>query len=135
MALRANEEDVQILLEDSAYDCTLFISQANIVVDEFLAPGGVSSLSADRLKLIETYVAAHFAALVRERGSLQEDKIGEAQQRYHNTYSAGFNSTRFGQQAMFFDTTGILRTQAAKSEKPGLSAEFSVVTTVNSDLI
>ena len=129
MAVRAQSAEVQALLEDSAYTVTLFITQANIVVNELLAPGGTSALSEDRLGLIETYTAAHFATLVREKGGLAQDKMGDAEQRYHNIYKAGFSATRFGQQALFLDTTGKLSAQDISVQKPTLSALFSCVNT------
>ena len=135
MTVRAIETEVQDMLDDSThtFSVTLFIAQANVVVNELLAPSGSSVLSDDRLKLIETYIAAHFATLVRERGGMQEDKLGDALQRYHNIYKAGFSSTRFGQQALFLDTTGKLAAIDAGVQSPNLPALFETVTSKNYD--
>lgn len=129
MAIRATVADVRILLDDSTATVDLFISQANIVVDELLAPGGSSSLSNERLALIETYIATHFATLVREKGAIQESQIGESKERYHNIYAAGFKATRYGQQAILFDTTGVLAKASDLVDNPGIrSALFTTVT-------
>jgi hypothetical protein len=126
MAVRATEPEVR-QLADLPFDASvaLFIAQANLLVDEELAG---TSLSANRLALIETYLAAHFAVLAIEKGSLASTEMGDAKDRMHNVYGKGFYATRFGQQAMMFDTTGKLTEIAGKAELPAMrKAEFRVV--------
>lgn len=110
---RAQTDDVQKLLDSASEDVTLFVIMASTVVDEFLAS---STLSAAVLALIETFLAAHFALLATERGSLAEKTLGEAREKYHNIYKAGFNATRFGQQAIILDTTGTLAGMSGAAE-------------------
>jgi hypothetical protein len=126
MTVRALEADVRQLADlPSSVSVTLFVTQANLLVDEELAD---TALSANRLALIETYLAAHFAALTVEKGSLASTEIGDAKDRMHDVYGKGFYATRFGQQAMMFDTTGKLTEIAGKAELPAMrKAEFRVV--------
>lgn len=126
MALRIVEADLRAILKCGAtVDLTVFMNTANVLVDDLL---GSSSLSANTLKLIETYLAAHLYALTEERGSLASETFGDSTERYHNVYKAGFNSTRFGQQALVIDTTGTLARESAKADKASIkSAEFRVL--------
>lgn len=86
-------------------DTTPFIASADLIVSENLAGLG---LSDDRLKQIELYLAAHFVAVTEERGGLKSKKIGEASEGYAIS-GRGFSLTRFGQQAIDFDTSGTLK--------------------------
>ncbi len=97
-----------------------FIETANAIVTEQL---GSSTLTDLMLKKIEQYLAAHFVALTEEGGGLIGDKVGESSSFYANIYKAGLKSTRFGQQALAFDTTGALEALSTNS----LRAEFRVV--------
>lgn len=126
MTLRAKYEDVQKLVDNTTDTAQLFISMANTIVDEHLAS---SALSEPILTLIETLLAAHFAVLTLEKGSLAEKSIGEAKEKYHNVYKAGFSSTRFGQQAIALDTTGALATISATAEATNTKkALFTTIT-------
>lgn len=126
MALRARTEDVEKLVGDTTSGVTLFIAQANVMVDDVLLSSG---LAEPVLALIETYLAAHYATLSLEKGALAEQSMGEAKDKYHNIYKAGLNSTRFGQQAIVMDRTGALAAASAASEKSTTKkALFSVVT-------
>lgn len=103
----------------------LFISQANLMVTEELSSIGFSD---DRLALIETYLAAHFAALVIERGALASIAIQDVKDAFHDVYSEGLGSTRFGQQAMMLDTSGTLvRLSASLTQTKLNKAEFRIV--------
>lgn len=126
MALRVDVTELRAILKCGAtVDLTVFMNAANVLVDDLL---GSSSLSANALKLIETYLAAHLYTLTEERGSLASETFGDSTERYHNVYKAGFNSTRYGQQALVIDTTGILARESAKADKAAIkSAEFRVL--------
>lgn len=126
MALRIVEADLRSILKCGAtVGLAVFMDTANVLVDDLL---GSSSLSAGALKLIETYLAAHLYTLTEERGSLASETFGDSTERYHNVYKAGFNSTRFGQQAIVIDTTGTLARESAKADKAAIkSAEFRVL--------
>lgn len=90
-----------------ANDLLPFIETAALVVTEELAGSG---LSAARLKQIELYLAAHFATVTLERGGLKRRKIGDSEDEYKVVDSSdkGIASTRFGQQAIVLDSSGIL---------------------------
>jgi hypothetical protein len=101
----------------------LFISDANLLVNEYLAVLSPPPNSA-RLKLIEKYLAAHLYVLTSEQGGLVKEEVGDASRTYNLlTKTEGLNSTRFGKQVMFFDTSGKLA--GLGSGKP--PARFQVV--------
>ena len=105
-----------------------FIEAAELVVSEDLA---ASTASVPRLELITKYMAAHFTVVSFERGGLTRQKAGESA----DTYKTGLDSdqgyllTRFGQQAVSLDTSGILALNATPKQK----AEFRVVTPASSE--
>lgn len=104
-----------------------FIAIANEMVNTEL---GGSSLSEDRKKSIELYLAAHFAVVTVEKGGIMQRKIGDAQDTYQsynsrNAATLGLVATRYGQQVLFLDTTGKF---AAISTKP-VKAQFKVYST------
>lgn len=108
---------------DPVSDLTLdlFISNANLLVNETLATAG---LSTDRMKLIELYLAAHFYVLTSEQGGLIKEEVGDASRTYNlMTKNVGLNFTRFGQQVAMLDPTGAIA--AAGSAKP--PALFEVI--------
>lgn len=114
--VRAVDTEVQKLIGDTSMDVDLFITQASLLVDEELAT--LSPVQSDsRLALIETYLAAHFAVLVKERGAIASDEIEDAKERYHNVYAAGLKSTRFGQQAISMDKSGTLAKLSDMAER------------------
>src|SRR3989337_1460359 len=80
------------------------IDTADLLITEEFA---TTTLSTGRKTKIELYLAAHFATLSDEQGPLAGTKLGDGEDRFHNIYSAGLRATRFGQQAIAFDTTGI----------------------------
>ena len=98
-----------------------YVNAAEVVIGDLAGKG----LDADRLELIELYLAAHFAVLSEEFGGLAAQTIGTSEERYQNDLgvNSGLATTRFGRQAIALDPTGTLATQAAKP----LKAEFRVV--------
>jgi len=125
MAVRALPGDVQKMVDNTHDSVDLYITQANAVVDDQLLSSG---LSDKVLALIETYLAAHFATLSTEKGALAEKGIGEAREKYHNIYKGGLSATRFGQQAMMFDSSGKLATISSVAENTAVrKASFTVV--------
>lgn len=103
-------------------DLDNFIETASLIVTEQLTD---PSLSANRKKLIELYLAAHFTAISLERGGLVKDKTGDGEAEYSDVYEGGFAMTRFGQSAMQLDTTGVLK-EIDEAAKTGV-ARFTVV--------
>lgn len=121
---RVTEEEVEAILPPglAGNDLTTFIDTAHLLVNEELASAG---LSADRLKQIELYMAAHFAIVTLERGGLTRQKIGESEDFYQAWTNAelGLQATRYGQQASMLDSSGKLAALA----KGTLRAEFRVI--------
>ena len=105
---------------DTERDVSPFIETANLVVTEQLAGAG---LSAARLKQIELYLSAHFVAITEERGALTTSDTGSSKEVYAIEIGRGLNATRYGQQVITLDSSGILIVSA--SGKP--QAEFRVV--------
>ena len=103
-------------------DLDTFIATANLLVTEELGSAGLSS---DRLKQIELYLAAHFAAVTFEKGGLRRQKIGDAEEDYKvlGASAIGLVSTRYGQQAIALDSSGTLGALTASTVK----ARFRIV--------
>lgn len=122
MTARVTNEEIQALVDDSNTNCTQFIVTANILVNEILTSKG---LSADRLKIIESYLAAHFYVITSEKGGMVRKKMGDAEERYQDMPSSAFGlaSTRFGTQAAVLDTSGTLGNLTAMAVK----ARFGVI--------
>ena len=100
----------------------LFVDIANIIrVEDF----STASLSPGRLDMIELNLAAHFAVVSQEYGGLTSQTVGTSEERYHifSDKLYGLASTRFGQQALALDTSGVLSTMTASP----LKALFRVV--------
>ncbi len=115
----AVKEVVPTQIADSVV-LTNFIDTANLFVDTHLASAGHTD---EILAKIELYLAAHYVALTEEQGGLTRAKLGDADESFANIYGQGLKATRFGQQALAIDTTGILNSVAATQ----LKAEFRVV--------
>lgn len=126
MTAAVNEDTlVSILKCSTSEDLTVFVDQGIFITDELLVNAGHSQ---GRLNLIATYLSAHFYTLAAEKGALASTEIGEAKDRFHNTYNKGFGMTRFGQQAIVFDSSGILAQESVKIDQTTLrKAEFRVV--------
>jgi hypothetical protein len=109
------------LIPDTS-DVSLFVEQANVVVDEELVGSGLTDA---RLRLVELNLAAHYATVAVERGGLNLRRIGETEERYQATQADAvkLSSTRFGQQAISLDPTGKL----SQMNSPRGTAEFRVL--------
>ena len=117
--LRVSDDEVKAVIQTN--NTTIpFIDTANLIVTENLVGLGHSD---GRLKQIELYLAAHFVAITEERGGLVRSATGDDAETYSDPKGKGFESTRYGQQAMALDTTGTL----AKFGKNKLTATFEVV--------
>lgn len=124
MANRAVDADVKVYI-DTARDTTPFINNANLVVNEELVGKG---LSDDRLKLIETLLAAHFCCLVEEKGGLQRTETGQSTDSYQRRDlkgNEGLASTRYGEQAIAMDSSGTLSSLSIGAKN--LRAQFTVM--------
>lgn len=114
---RVTEDQVRALVgePDSVVDAAPAVDAASLLVTEELASRTLPH-SDERLALIELYLAGHFLYLTVREGALAAEVLGDATERYHNIYFAGLRSTRFGQQAILLDTSGVLAAIAAKAE-------------------
>ena len=110
----------------TAVDLPMLI--ATTLVDDNLASSGQSVAA---LKNIELMLAAHFTLLTVENGPLAKKTIGgDTSEGYHQVYKGGLLSTRFGQQAVAMDTSGVLAELSDRAENPSRkTALFSVVGT------
>ena len=87
---------------------TAHINAANVLVTEKL--GGNATMTADHLKEIERWLAAHFVASSIERQAGKE-KIGATAVEYAGFNTSGLQGlglTTYGQQDIMLDTTGTL---------------------------
>lgn len=134
MTIRSTPAEISVISGYSAETHSSVLDAAikagSILVDNNLVGQG---LSDDMLKLIEQYLAAHFTDLSVLKGPLAGQVLGQTSEKYHDIYSAGLNSTRFGQQAVLFDTTGILSAMSARAVRPALRALFTVIGTPDTD--
>ena len=122
--VRVVDTEVQGLIGDATFEVTQAIETADAFVDNVLADKGLNSATLD---LITLYLAGHFASLSRVEGPLAAQSLGEATERYHDIYGPGLYSTRFGQQAVLFDTSGTLSDLAAKVKSPTRTARITVI--------
>lgn len=102
--------------DDASKSVDHYIADANLLVTELL---GTSGYSAERLELIERYLAAHYYVLGEQEGGVFEEDIGEASTKMGSTFTLGqgLRLTRFGQQVLGLDTSGIMETISASSKK------------------
>ena len=100
----------------------LFCDMATLIIDEDFAG---SSLSVNRLGMIELNLAAHFAIVSLEKGGLTQQIVGQSAERYQlmSDKNSGLGASRFGQQALALDTTGVLSQYASSPVK----AQFEVI--------
>ena len=109
---RVTESEVQGLFPETVGNLSEAVKSATLFIDEELANAG---LSVARLKLIELYLAGHFAALINERGGLTRLEVGETLKDYSNVYGEGLKMTRWGLQALAMDPSGILATHGKRT--------------------
>lgn len=120
---RATDSDVRAYVDmEAAADTSIYIASASAFADHLLSSSG---LSETILTQIEIFLAAHFAVLGIERGGIRREVDGDAAQAYQtiSEKKEGLHLTRFGQQAIALDTTGILSLQGNAKPK----ARFRVV--------
>ncbi len=115
--------DVNKIPNASAGGLLPFIAMANQSVTEFCA-GKVTddgrAYDDDRLALIETWLAAHYATLAIQRQALSET-AGEVSETFEGAMrgdlTAAFLSTRFGAAAVSMDTAGGLLRLSYRTSK------------------
>lgn len=85
-------------------DLTPFITAASSLVTELCAD--VAAYDAERLELIETWLAAHFFSIKDPR--MASETAGGAGGTYRGQTGMNLEATLYGQQAMVLDTNGAL---------------------------
>jgi hypothetical protein len=117
-------DQVKALLVEPPTDVQIFLDTANTLATAYLTGKGLSANIYDACVL---YLAAHFAVISIERGGMARSKIGASEEEYHVITSdvVALKATRFGQQAIMFDSSGTLANLSSK----GLPAEFKVIKT------
>lgn len=123
MPARVSAESVKEIVATSLTDDVVLahmVDTANIYIDAHLLGAGHTEAILEK---IELFLAAHYTALIEERGSLKGSKISDASEFLSDVYTAGFASTRFGQMAIGLDTSGTLVRLGATT----LKAEFRVI--------
>lgn len=125
MANRVTAAEVKVLVETgkSDADVGIFIDAANLIVNEEVVPK--ASMSEARLKLIELYLAAHFLTVTEERGGLLSSETGQSAESYVGAFTSGVGLalSRYGQQAIDLDKSGVLSGMSGGTKK----AQFRVV--------
>ena len=129
MATRNDASDLaQVVFIPDDVDPEVFLSMADLLVTEQLSNAGMSEA---RLKLVELWLAAHFLTVVAEKGGLTRSRMGQSEDWFSDIYSTGLGSTRFGQTAILYDTSGRL----AKAGSAKGKAEFGFVGSRIADLV
>lgn len=104
---RIGPDELKEIIDTSLGDGVLwtFINAANLIVTEHL--GSETSLSDEKRKEIERWLAAHMLASTREQQA-QTEEVDKAAITYQGRTGLGLDSTFYGQQVKILDTTGIL---------------------------
>lgn len=103
--MRTTEAEVKAIVEtDVTISLTPFLAVATSLVDVIAEQS--ASPDADRLTLIETWLAAHFYCQRDVRPSAE--RAGPVSMNYESVIALGLNNTRYGQMAIVLDTSGYL---------------------------
>jgi hypothetical protein len=81
-----------------------FITAANLMVSDVLSGSGQSSAL---LKEIERWLSAHFVAIDDGSARRKSEEIGDASAEYEGKTDMGLKFTRYGQQVLLMDTSGL----------------------------
>ena len=125
---RTTSEEVALIIEvDESVSLTPFIEAANALVTEKCST--VTTYDADRLELIERWLAAHFYAIRDARPT--HERAGSVGASYQSKVDLGFDVTHYGQMAMRLDTAGGLAALNMEAKKGG--ARTATVTWVGKE--
>lgn len=118
--MRADQTDVEEIMElDSGFNAIPFITIANSVVNDVCLDSGYSDA---KLKLIETWLAAHFVT-VRTK-IVESEKVDVISQKFKLTTDLGFHASHYGQTAMAIDidkNLAVLNKQLIDGKDTGVS--------------
>lgn len=114
MAVRCTSSEVLAIMSvtevpDNA-DLSVFINIVSTMVDDIEALNN-AKMTDSRLKSLEMYLSAHFAALRYKHAT--ETKIGDknAQDKFGYMIGEGYKATVYGQMALKLDTTKTLESE------------------------
>lgn len=110
---RVTDSEVKALLTTDR-EVKPFIETASLLVDELLVGQGMSDA---RLKQVELYLSAHYLAIAEERGALLSSEKGDSKDEYGVAQGQGLTLTRFGQQALALDSSGVLSAEVSPTKK------------------
>ena len=113
---RISATEVNSIINHSVDNVQPFIATAHTLIDEKLAGKG---MSADLLKQIELWLAAHILAVTLARQAKSESVGGEYSVTYAGVFGEGLKSTTYGQMVLPLDNTGELA--KASTPKVGLN--------------
>ena len=124
MAVRVTVEQVSALFPDADPDATFeqitdAITTANTIVEERLVTAitpALTTLSVTTLLQIEKYLAAHFVALIDT--PLAREGVSIISESAQQKVDLGLLYTKYGQQAVLLDSTGVLQAMTAVKAKP-----------------
>jgi hypothetical protein len=103
MAFRTTDTLVRGIIETDTADLTPFIRPANILVNK----GPATKITDDdQLTEIETWLSAHFCCMLDPR--TEASKVGPIWDKFESKVDVGLEMSRYGQQAMLLDTSGML---------------------------
>ncbi len=112
MALVTSNEVLAIMPEvEAGTDVAPYITVADLIVTEQLVPTG---MTADRLKQVELWLAAHFTSVVYQKTA--SEGVKALSQVFQTKVDLNFNVTVYGQQALLLDNTGTLASLQAQAE-------------------
>lgn len=116
MAIRTTSAAVAAIIEvDANIPLDPFIETASALVDRVESEDEDGELSASVLELIERWLSAHFYAVRDPRAT--SERAGPVGASYESKVDLGLNITRYGQQALALDSTGILADLTSKKRK------------------
>lgn len=108
---RTTPSDVQAIYDTSA---TLdpYIAAAHSVVEGRLSRLTACGMAEDELKQLETWLAAHFAALTpqdgQKGGGLTSESEGQLSRSYGGQYGLRLEASQYGQTAQMLDRCNVL---------------------------
>lgn len=115
---QVTHDELKAIIDTDADDNSLDAAIATAIVT---ASSLEDKLTKVRLFEVIRWLSAHFLAMKEERGALRQSETGSSEERYGGTMTQGLNLTRYGQQAILIDTTGILAAMALPKPKARLT--------------
>lgn len=116
---RTTPELVAAIIEvDASVDLDPFIAAASAMVDD-VAEKAKPALTDERLELVETWLAAHFYCMRDPRTT--SERAGPVAAQYESMVGLNLAVSRYGQQAMVLDRSGILRALSSGKRQPRIA--------------